>query len=494
VTQAASSLILITVDCLRSAHVGFMGYNRPTTPFLDSLAKESFVFRNAITAGAPTYYSLPTILASRYPLALGRDVLGIAPEENTIASVLKEYGLQTAAFSAANPYLSARFGYDQSFDCFRDFLSTGTIEFPPEAVEHGLRGRMNHMIGSACHAIPGLGKIYDELYFQYCQRAGSQAHESLDSLRRFPSADVIVDHAISWLNQNSGQPFFLWLHLMDPHAPYYPKKEALGSMGCGDVGAEEARYLNSFWARGDLGPARLKRKRDQVVTLYDAGIRWVDTQIGRLTAKLVDLNVWDKCALAVTADHGEEFLEHDGRFHAPVKLTEELIHVPLLLRVPHALRSRVLSAPFGLIDLAPTLLDTLGYPAPASFRGRSRWEQIMNSELRDTVLFTECVHGCTNPFHSENRVAPRILAVRKANFKLVIDFSSDTDRLFDLELDPDARHPLGNEEVKPIRRELLNLAKKHLAESQKSRDFDHRLGSQLRDLRIEWAHSTANSN
>jgi hypothetical protein len=86
------------------------------------------------------------------------------------------------------------------------------------------------------------------------------------------------------------------------------------------------------------------------------------------------------------------------------------------------------------------------------------------------------------------------LAVRKANFKLVINFSSHTERLFDLESDPAERHPLGNEEVKPIRRALLNLAKKHLAESQKSRDSDHRLGSQLRDFRIEWAHSTANSN
>src|SRR5439155_4223446 len=91
-TKAPSSLILITVDCLRADHAGFLGYKRPTTPFLDSLAEQSFVFRNAITAGAPTYYSLPAILASRYPLALGRDVLGIAPDENTIAFVLKEHG------------------------------------------------------------------------------------------------------------------------------------------------------------------------------------------------------------------------------------------------------------------------------------------------------------------------------------------------------------------------------------------------------------------
>src|SRR5579863_2989333 len=117
------SILLVTVDCMRADHVGFMGYRRPTTPFLDVLAGESFVFPAAIVAGAPTYYSLPAILASRYPLALGRDVLGLSPEEPTLASVLKQAGYATAGFSAANPYISSRFGYAHGFDTFRDYLS-----------------------------------------------------------------------------------------------------------------------------------------------------------------------------------------------------------------------------------------------------------------------------------------------------------------------------------------------------------------------------------
>src|SRR5450631_89316 len=104
------SLILITVDCLRADHVGFLGYDRSTTPFLDSLAAKSLVFRNAMVAGAPTYYSFPAILASRHGLALGRDVIGLAPDEPTIATALSESGYATAAFVAGNPYLSPRFG------------------------------------------------------------------------------------------------------------------------------------------------------------------------------------------------------------------------------------------------------------------------------------------------------------------------------------------------------------------------------------------------
>ena len=116
------SLILITVDCLRADHCGFYGYSRPTTPFLDALAAESFVVPTAVVAGAPTYYSLPAILASRMPLALGRDVIGLASGESTLATALREAGYATAAFSAANPYISARFGYDQGFEVFEDFL------------------------------------------------------------------------------------------------------------------------------------------------------------------------------------------------------------------------------------------------------------------------------------------------------------------------------------------------------------------------------------
>src|ERR1700691_5243392 len=104
------SLILITVDCLRADHCGFMGYTAPTTPFLNKLASESFVFPNATVAGVPTYYSFPAIMASRHPLAFGREMLGLAPGETNLASVLKDAGYKTAFFGAGNPYLSAQLG------------------------------------------------------------------------------------------------------------------------------------------------------------------------------------------------------------------------------------------------------------------------------------------------------------------------------------------------------------------------------------------------
>jgi arylsulfatase A-like enzyme len=488
------SAVLVTIDCFRADHAGFLGYPRPVTPFLDALSAQSFTFLNAFAAGSPTYYSVPAILASRYPLALGRDVVGIAPGEPTLASVLAQNGFKTAAFIAANPYLSSRFGYDSGFDVFEDFLAGEITHLSAEErtpAHLGLRSRVNHGISAASRHLPALGRVYDELYFQYCRRLNARENESLDSLRKFPSAEVVTDHAIAWLKANSRAPFFLWLHLMDPHAPYFPKPEALEQMGNRGVDARRALYLNSYWARNDLDSRSLRRKREQVIALYDAGIRWADSQIARLSETLAELGRWNDCALAVTADHGEEFLDHGGRFHAPVKLTDELIHVPWLLKARRLECERRVASPVSLLDLAPTLLDSLNLPSPADFRGRSVWADIANGRDWERPLVTECVRGCTNPFLPGTRCSPRLLSVRNSKYKMVLDFESGSEQLFDLLSDPAENNPLDPDSRKTVRAELLRRARTHLAESGKSRDFDKRLAAQVRELQLDWGHPGA---
>ena len=158
--RSPRSLVLITVDCFRADHAGFLGYSHPTTPFLDSLAEGSVVFSNAIVAGAPTYFSFPAVMASRYPLGLGRDVVGLAPGEPTIAGTMHEAGHATAAFLAANPYLSPRFGYDAGFNVFKDFLDTGTDPLSGESDrDNNAKGpsRWNQRLAKASHALGPVG-------------------------------------------------------------------------------------------------------------------------------------------------------------------------------------------------------------------------------------------------------------------------------------------------------------------------------------------------
>jgi arylsulfatase A-like enzyme len=508
------SLIFVTIDCLRADHCGFMGYGVPTTPFLDQLAAQSFVFSNAIVAGVPTYYSFPAIMASRYPLALGREVLGLAPGEINLASVLRDAGYNTAFFGAANPYLSPQFGYNFGFDTFRDFLQDHDLDHDdlpvhpsdsvlPSQIESHWKTRLNAALANLSHKIPATGSAYDELYFRYCQRRSALQSPSFDLLRRFPAADVIVNQAEAWLSSIGDGPFFLWLHFMDPHAPYYPTEDALKLLGNSQT-ASRARYLNAFWNRSDLGSHRLHRHNKEMIAMYDAGIRWVDTQLARLVEVLRRSHRWENCIFTVTADHGEEFLDHDGRYHAP-SLSEELIHVPLLIRVPGVAepgdkKKNIRRDPFSLLHLAPTLLAAANAPIPGDFQGTNYWPNLQqeNAWPSPPPAIAECVADSTNPFRTGQSLGFRQLAIREPRYKLILTFNQEnkilSESLFDLEADPAERHPLHNSANRADRRRLLQAALEHLRSSHPLRGSDAHLRMRLRGITRKLTDASQTSN
>jgi len=479
------SIVLVTVDCLRADHVGFMGYPRRVTPFLDSLAHESVVFSDAIVAGVPTYFSFPAILASRYPLGLGRDLLGIAPHEPTIATAMREAGRTTAAFLAGNPYLSPRFGYDQGFDKFQDSLDATLPDAPrvAKASRNGLSG-LNRRIEAVSRRTNLTAAAYDELYFWYCQWISANGNISFDELRRFPAADVMIDQTCAWLDGIGDQPFFLWIHLMDPHNPYYPLEEALTALGESGITARRARILNALWSRDDLGSERLRRYKQEVFSLYDAGVYWVDKQILRLVEALHKSRRWDDTVLAVTADHGEEFMEHGARYHAPTSLPEQMIHVPLLLKARGLSGIRISSGPFSLIHLAPTLLEAVEVAVPGSFQGRSHWKQISTGEaLANEPVISELVGMDGNPMRQQDRLRPRVLAVRDIRYKLIIRFKEKTDSLYDLKNDPGEYVPLPSNISIGDRARLLQVARTHLERCKNDRSAEFTLDARLREIR-----------
>jgi arylsulfatase A-like enzyme len=479
------NLVLVTVDCLRADHVGWMGYSRPTTPFLDSLATGSVTFENAIVGGAPTFYSLPSLLASRSPLALGRDVVGLAPGEPSLVSVLKQAGYRTAAFNAGNPYLSARFGYAQGFDHFEDFLQTDALAEQTEGSKPA-RTPWNERVGRVARQLK-LGDLYDELYFQYMIRLRNRGPVSFDLLRRFPAADILVGRAKQWL-ESSTAPFFLWLHCMDPHGPYYPAVEALRVMGDEKLGPAHARYVNHYWNRRELNAARLCKYRDTIVRLYDAGIRWVDTQMARLVHSLENAGLWENCVFVFTADHGEEFLDHASRFHSQWTAKEELIKVPLLIRVPNQSIAGSSKGVFSQIDLAPTLLEALGVAIPLGFHGQSFWGRIAGGQAWNHSAVVDCTEAI-NPNRSSDRLKPRVLCVRDERYKLIIRFGSHAEEVYDLANDPAEMSalPIGVESA--ARARLFRHAQEYLRRTPVD-SLDLRLRAKLRDLRAELLSSS----
>ncbi len=480
------SLVLVTVDCLRADHVGFQDYHLPVTPFLDSLRGSSVVFSQAIAAGVPTYFSFPAILASRYPLALGRDILGIGPEEPTIASALRDSGYKTSAFLAANPYLAPRFGYHQGFDQFTDFLDfkSSKTSVDPTALGTKSASSLNRYVQAASRRTSLTAAAYDELYFWYCQWRSLRENVTIDTLRPYPAADVMVDRACSWLNTFTDEKFFLWIHLMDPHYPHYPPQAALTALGLSQVTARRVRFLNSYWNRREIAGGRLKQYRTEILSLYDAGVFWVDQQLSRLASYLQRSNRWDETVFVVTADHGEEFLEHGGRYHSPMSLSEHLIHVPLLVRAPEVAGVGKVDDPFSLIHLAPTLLDAVGAEIPASFQGRSCWKQILGGEsLPDGHAIAESVGSGDNPLRRDDLLQPRAMAIRNGQFKLVVRFGQNTDDLYDLKNDPEELSPLPRDVHTSERVRLLQVAREHLHKSSSTRNGNLALRARVRDLR-----------
>ena len=479
------SLVLLTVDCLRADHVGFQGYSHPVTPFLDSLATESVIFQQAIAAGVPTYFAFPAILASRYPLAYGRQVFGIAPGEPTIASALRDSGYATAALVAGNPYLSARFGYEQGFNAFRDFLESAIPEntTSPRELPSNYLSRLNRILEAGSRRTRFSAALYSELLFWYGTWRSRRNNVAADTLRRYPAADVMVDEACSWLRTVGDKNFFLWIHLMDPHHPHYPPPEALSAVGLSGITTRRMRFLNSFWNRREIGPRRLQRYKDEIVELYDAGVYWVDRQISRLAGCLRQLQRWDDTVLAVTADHGEEFLEHGARYHSPLNLPEELIHVPLLVRAPGVKSARFCPGPFSLVHLAPTLLDAVGLPVPAAFQGRSFWPQIVAGSHASEAAISESVGTGENPSRPEERIRPRVMAVRGDQYKLVIHFADKKESLYDLKNDPNELSPLPCGSKINVRAQLLQRALHHLRQTRKDRNDLLALRARLREIR-----------
>ena len=123
---------------------------------------------------------------------------------------------------------------------------------------------------------------------------------------------------------------------------------------------------------------------------------------------------------------------------------------------------------------------------PPGFQGVSHWSEFQSGREFDGLAISECVAGCANPFHPDQRIGPRVLAVRDSRFKLMLFFDPPADQLYDLESDPGEKSPLPANTEKPVRRRLLNAAREHLSRSISNRDARSRVQARLRELQLEW--------
>jgi arylsulfatase A-like enzyme/Flp pilus assembly protein TadD len=334
------NLLLVTIDTLRADRVGVYGSAAGATPTLDELARNGVRFAD-VTAHTPlTLPSHATILTGLLPTEHGLRLNGVGrlPETvATLATAARGAGYRTGAFVGAF-VLARRFGLDRGFVVYDD-----EVDSPDGA-------------------------------------------QSFEAERR---GDRVVDRALSWLAAPAGEsppPFFLWVHLFDPHTPYAPPSE---------------------WRERYPGHP------------YDAEVAFADHQLGRLRGLLPP-----KTVVAVAADHGEGLGEHGERTHG-LLLYQSTLRVPWVVSAPPLLRSgHVVRDPVGLVDLAPTLAGLLGWSLP----GRDLTPAMLDRTPPGPIdLYAETEYPATFGW------AP-LAALRAGRWKAIVG-PSRTD-LFDLAADP----------------------------------------------------------
>jgi arylsulfatase A-like enzyme/Flp pilus assembly protein TadD len=294
-TKAAPNVVMITLDTLRSDRLSCYGSKKVDTPNIDAFAAEGVRFTNAASAVPLTLPAHATIMTGLYPPGHGvRENVGYVLDERypTLAELLGKGGWATGGFVSAF-VLDRQWGIGRGFDRYFD--------------EFDLRG-----LGASNAA--NMGSV---------QRDG---------------ADTVAA-AVRWLDDRpAGRPFFLWLHLYDPHEPYTPKEP--------------------FASRHPGQP-------------YDGEVAYTDSLVGTFRRALVDRGLLDDALVVVTSDHGEGLGDHGEDFHG-FFVYDTTVHAALIVRPPAgAGGERVVDRPVSHVDLLPTILELVGLPVPENLHGRS---------------------------------------------------------------------------------------------------------------------------
>lgn len=397
---SGTPVILVTIDTLRQDHMGSDGYDRDTTPFLDRLASDGIRFTSCFAQSSWTLPSMLSLISSLQPPAFDvRD--GIVPIDAQTASETKgghqRAGGRVEVFSDKHLTLP---------EVFRD------------------RGYRTIGISTSGILTKGLG---------WAQ--GFEVFHQEECL--WKKADCALSLALSEVASAGDAPFFLWVHLFDPHFDTY---------GAPPVYEAEPGYRKLFETPAESPEA------EQVIADYDRKIRYTDDQLRSFFDALDKRGVLDRALVVIAADHGEEFFEK-GRWGHSKALTNTLVRVPLIFRLPERCAAgRVVGDVVGNIDVLPTVLDLLGVPVPPGPQGRSlrpAWEAGGNLPA--------------TPVYGETRRSGRDLRYLidpALDRKLVLDRNAGTVSLYALSTDPAEENDLAEnfpEQTADLKRRLLTL-------------------------------------
>jgi arylsulfatase A-like enzyme len=367
-TPGGPNVVLIGIDTLRADHLSCSGYERNTTPNIDVVASEASVFKRAFATTSWTLPSFHSIMTSLYQASHGviTHKHRLDRSHVTLAEILKNQGYRTAGF-VSGPFLKAIYGFDQGFDVYEESVSSASV---------------------------------------------IEANEDITS-------PALTDLVLPWLQENAGNRFFLFIHYWDPHADYIPPAPYDKIFDPYYEGTMDG--TNIKWT-DKVSTLTSKRDVEHIVALYDGEITWTDDHVGQVMNTLRESGLDENTVVVIVSDHGEEFLDHGGKVHG-MTIYNEVIHVPLIFRIPGVSEARKFESVVSTVDVMPTILDILDIGLPRSIDGESLMA-IINGERdkkRTNEVYSELLHNLTT--------------VVRGRWKLIYDSEVDRFELYDIETD-----------------------------------------------------------
>jgi arylsulfatase A-like enzyme len=326
-------ILLITVDTLRADAVSCYNPGTNLTPNIDTFAKQSILFENALTNSPWTLPAIASMMTGMPPSVhqATRHHARITGKLPTLAGELKKAGYYTAAIGI-NPTLTKQTNISNGF-IYYDFypkFSTG------RSVGAKIRKHLSQYIpDEKVTNVSAEGLVID---------FGS-----------FISTDGLTDLSIQWLSKNKDKSVFFWIHYFDPHVPYAPPARWLQG--------HEKKLVPHIGYNFDRPDDLLtgvfvptQKEREWIKELYNGEVRYVDHNLGRLFAALKQMGIYDQSLIIVTSDHGEEFWEHGAYYHGH-SLYNELVSIPLIIKLPGNAAPKRVETTVSLQNLMPFILD-----------------------------------------------------------------------------------------------------------------------------------------
>jgi arylsulfatase A-like enzyme len=336
------NIVLVVMDTVGARHMSLYGYERPTTPRIEALAREATVYGHAISPGNMTLTSHASLFTGIYAARHGAlppfGVLGA--ERDTLAEILARAGYVTAGVVANHGYLDDSFGLAQGFQHWNQRATALPVA---ARAPYFLRRRL--------------------------VRVGRTVVQTAAPLPRYPLASQITPETLARLDALSSvdQPFFLFVNYMDTHEPYDPGPPFDNRFG--EPLKREVWISPDHWAGAPL--TRTPEGRRRLAAMYDGAVAAVDAACGAIVDRLKALNQYENTLIIITSDHGEAFGEAGMMGHGGVFLGQPVIHVPLVIKYPGDSHARRVDRYVSLVDLLPTVLDLLDLPIPTEVQGAS---------------------------------------------------------------------------------------------------------------------------